>query len=162
VARGTDDPEALRLLREATTNPDGVNKGVDNINSQRSGGTSKDYTLDRKSNTAEIKSDNITLENKRGTSKDYTLDRKSNTAEIKTDNVSLENKRGTSKDYTLDRLARALPENLNALPDAPCTSCTNLHITPPFMKKGAVSARCIRVNDPLPAPATESVKTPRT
>jgi len=41
--------EALRLLRGAVTNPDGVkDDAVDNINStDRSSGTSKDYTLDR-------------------------------------------------------------------------------------------------------------------
>jgi hypothetical protein len=44
-----ESPEALRLLREVVTGERGKSKGnVDNISvSERSDGTSKDYTLDR-------------------------------------------------------------------------------------------------------------------
>jgi len=44
-----ESPEALRLLREETTGEPGDNQHtevVDNVN-DRSGGTDKDYTLDR-------------------------------------------------------------------------------------------------------------------
>jgi len=46
-----NDPDALRLLREVVTGDDGrpekTEKSVDNVNSSRSSGNSKDYTLDR-------------------------------------------------------------------------------------------------------------------
>jgi len=45
------DDEALRLLREVVTGDDGrpekTDESVDNVNSSRSSGNSKDYTLDR-------------------------------------------------------------------------------------------------------------------